>query len=89
MGLDTSSIMLLLRCKSMHVNFESTATIGRQGLWPDHEMLQRVFAVQALTAMAEAFLEQHQYGKEVPARPGRQTSRLRRRLFVRECHDPP
>jgi len=64
MGLDTSSIMLLCAAKSMNVNFESTATIGRQALWPDYEMLQRVFAIHGIDRDAEAFLEQHQYGEE-------------------------
>jgi hypothetical protein len=64
MGLDNSSIMLLCAAKSMNVNFESTATIGRQGFWPDHEVLQRVFALQGIDRDAEAFLEQHPYGEE-------------------------
>jgi hypothetical protein len=64
MGLDDSSVMFLCAAKSMGIDFEHTATIGRQTFFPSPAVLDRVFGALKIDADAKAFLQRNKYGEE-------------------------
>jgi len=63
MGLDRASVMFLCAAKSMGVDFDSTAMIGRQSFSPDLVTLRRVFRVLGVDRDAAEFLG-HAFGEE-------------------------
>jgi hypothetical protein len=63
MGLDNSSVMFLCAAKSMGVDFDSTAMIGRQSFWPDVPTLRSVLRVLGIERSA-AELQAHPYAEE-------------------------
>jgi hypothetical protein len=65
MGIDTASIKFLCAAKSMGVDFETTAMIGRQYLFPDPGVLHRVFQVLEIPIDGQTFIDEHLYSEEL------------------------
>ncbi len=62
MGLDSAAVKFLCAAKSSGVDFQSTLTIGRQGLIAKPYVLQKVFATHHVGLDPATFLRENQYG---------------------------
>jgi hypothetical protein len=63
LGLDNASVKFLCAAKSMGVDFARTATIGRQELFADADVLDKVFKTLGIDHDPGKFLQQNRYGE--------------------------
>lgn len=63
MGLDNASVTFLSAAKHIGVDFERTAMIGRQTLFPDADVLRRAFISLGIERDPAEFLRESRYGE--------------------------
>lgn len=63
MGLDSASTKFLCAAHMHGVDFSTTATLGRQGFFPDEKTLGQVFSVMKIPELPAPFIESNEFAE--------------------------